>query len=103
VIPFWILDFRFSVERSSGKKVFCLALCALLLALGFPVEAQQPKINRVGVLLPGEHWSEIIDGLRAGLKELGLQDGKQFILKSGIPKRISERRRKQRDISNAKK
>jgi hypothetical protein len=43
VIPFWILDFRFSIGRSPGKKVFCLPLCAMLLALSFAVEAQQPK------------------------------------------------------------
>jgi putative ABC transport system substrate-binding protein len=55
-------------------------LCTLLLALSFPAQAQQTKINRIGVLLPGDHWSEIIDGLRAGLKELGLQEGKQFVL-----------------------
>jgi putative ABC transport system substrate-binding protein len=80
VIPFWILDFGFGIRRSSSKKVFCLALFALLFALNFPAQAQQPKINRVGVLLPGEHWTEIIDGLRAGLKELKLEEGKQFIL-----------------------
>jgi ABC-type uncharacterized transport system substrate-binding protein len=77
---FTILDFRFSIGRSSSKKVFRHTFCALILALSFPAEAQQPKINRVGVLLPGEHWPEIIDGLRAGLKELKLEEGKQFVL-----------------------
>jgi putative tryptophan/tyrosine transport system substrate-binding protein len=43
-------------------------------------EAQQPKVYRVGVLLPGEAWYEIIDGLRTGLRELGLEEGKQFVL-----------------------
>ncbi len=57
-----------------------LALAAMLSALSFPAEAQQPKVYRVGVLLPGGAWYEIIDGLRVGLRELGLEEGKQFVL-----------------------
>jgi putative tryptophan/tyrosine transport system substrate-binding protein len=63
------------------QKVFVF-IC-LLLAVFLPAvltEAQQPAVYRVGVLLPGAHWYEIIDGLRAGLKELKLEEGKQFIL-----------------------
>jgi putative ABC transport system substrate-binding protein len=52
----------------------------MIFALCWSAEAQQPKVYRVGVLLPGAHWYEIIDGLRAGLKELGLEEGKQFVL-----------------------
>jgi putative tryptophan/tyrosine transport system substrate-binding protein len=61
-------------------RVIQFGLAAMLLLVGLSAEAQQPKINRVGVLLAGAHWSEIIDGLRAGLKELKLEEGKQFIL-----------------------
>ena len=60
--------------------VLCFALCVLLLAFCVSVQAQQPKIYRIGVLLPGEAWYEIIDGLRVGLKELGLEEGKQYTL-----------------------
>ncbi|HEY7168900.1 MAG TPA: ABC transporter substrate-binding protein [Candidatus Binatia bacterium] len=56
-------------------RVLISASCALLLALGSPAGAQQPKY-RVGVLVPGEAWYEILDGLRIGLKQLGLEDGK---------------------------
>jgi putative ABC transport system substrate-binding protein len=53
----------------------------MLLALSFPVEAQQAKkVSRVGVLIPGSPWYEAIDGLRQGLKELGLEEGKHFVL-----------------------
>jgi ABC-type uncharacterized transport system substrate-binding protein len=62
------------------KKIILLALCSLLLAPCSSVEAQQPKIYRVGVLLPGDAWYEIIDGLRVGLRQLGLEEGKQFVL-----------------------
>ncbi len=47
---------------------------------GAAVEAQQPKIYRVGVITAGGPWYEVIDGLRFGLRELGLEEGKQFIL-----------------------
>ena len=56
------------------------ALSAVLFALCLPAEAQQPKLYRVGVLVPGDAWYEIIDGLRVGLKQLGLEEGKQFTL-----------------------
>ena len=54
----------------------------LLFALVLPIsaQAQQPKVYRVGVLVPSALGSEIVDGLRAGLKELGLEEGKQFVL-----------------------
>jgi putative ABC transport system substrate-binding protein len=62
------------------KKITNLTLCAVLFALYFPAEAQQPKPYRIGVLVPGEAWYEIIDGLRVGLKQLGLEEGKQYAL-----------------------
>src|SRR5262249_6823499 len=62
------------------KIIFCVALGALLSALCRPVEAQQQKIARIGILVPGAAWYEITDGLRGGLKQLGLAEGKQFDL-----------------------
>ena len=62
------------------KQVIGFALCAVLLILCSSAEAQQPKVYRIGVLLPGKAWSMIIDGLRVGLAELGLQEGKHFVL-----------------------
>ncbi len=62
------------------RKTFGVVLGALLLALSFPAKAQQPKAYRVGVLLPGEPWYENIDGLRVGLRQLGFEEGKQFVL-----------------------
>ena len=63
------------------KTVVLSILIALTLLTGVVIaEAQQPKVYRVGVLVPGEAWYEIIDGLRVGLRELGLEEGKQFVL-----------------------
>ena len=63
-------------------KPFGVVLGALLLALSFPAEAQQSKVYRVGVITAGGQWNETIDGLKVGLRELGLEEGKQFILAS---------------------
>ena len=57
-----------------------LALSAMLFALCSSASAQQPKVYRVGVLVPGEAWYETIDGLRVGLKQLGFEEGKQYVL-----------------------
>ncbi|MET0584490.1 MAG: hypothetical protein ABW099_06390, partial [Candidatus Binatia bacterium] len=39
--------------------------------------AQQSKVPRIGVILPGGPLHGTIEGLRYGLQELGLQEGKQ--------------------------
>ena len=64
--------------RKTSHYVF--ALCAMLFALCVIAEAQQPKVYRVGVLLPGDAWYEIINGLRFGLRQLGFEEGKQIVL-----------------------
>jgi putative tryptophan/tyrosine transport system substrate-binding protein len=56
------------------------AIVVALTVCGARAEAQQPKVYRVGVLLPSALGSEIIDGLRVGLRELGFEEGKQFVL-----------------------
>lgn len=66
----------------------------MLLALSSSAAAQQEKIYRVGVLLPGGPLYEAIDGLQGGLKELGLEEGKQYSLAildtKGDPKTAEE-------------
>ncbi len=42
--------------------------------------AQQSKIPRIGVILPGGPLYDIVEGLRHGLSQFGLQEGKQFTL-----------------------
>jgi hypothetical protein len=55
------------------KNSFAVALCGLVVVLWSTSHAQQPKIYRVGVITAGGAWYATIDGLRAGLKELGLK------------------------------
>ena len=59
--------------------VICLPLTVFLLTVAL-AEAGQAKVYRIGALFPGGPLSETIDGLRGGLRELGLVEGKQFTL-----------------------
>ena len=66
-----------------SKKVIGLALGAMLLALSFPAEAQQPgKIPRIGYLLPLSPASESarIELFRQGLRDLGYIEGKNILI-----------------------
>lgn len=63
------------------KNIFrFIAILVALVGFGAIAEAQQARVYRVGVLLPGGPFYETIDGLKAGLRELGLEEGKQYIL-----------------------
>jgi putative tryptophan/tyrosine transport system substrate-binding protein len=57
-----------------------LLLIAFAFASGHFAEAQQAKLYRVGVITSGGGWYATIEGLRDGLRALGLQEGKQFTL-----------------------
>ena len=53
------------------------------LAVVFPLsrlEAQQTEMPRLGVILQGGQFFAVVDGLREGLRERGLVEGKQFAL-----------------------
>jgi putative ABC transport system substrate-binding protein len=59
------------------KTLSILVLSSLW--FGQAVAAQPPKLHRIGVLFPGGAQYETLNGLREGLKELGLEEGKQFV------------------------
>jgi len=63
-----------------SNKIFIFITAVAMLVSVAPVGAQQSKVYRIGVLLPGGPLYETVDGLREGLRELGLQEGKQFVL-----------------------
>jgi putative tryptophan/tyrosine transport system substrate-binding protein len=62
------------------RKQIGFCLLALVLVTVSSDAAQQPKVYRIGALFPGGPLSGIFDGLRGGLRELGLAEGKQFTL-----------------------
>jgi putative ABC transport system substrate-binding protein len=74
------------------KKVLCLALGAMLLALGFPAEAQQQaKVPRIGLLSPFSPSATALwhQAFRQGLRDLGWVEGKTI----SIEYRYAEGRR----------
>jgi putative tryptophan/tyrosine transport system substrate-binding protein len=70
------------VKSISGLRVLIAGLCAMLLPLCSPVEAQQPaKVHRIGVLsggFPGS--SPDLEAFRLGLRELGYVEGKNLVI-----------------------
>jgi ABC-type uncharacterized transport system substrate-binding protein len=76
------------------NNVLYLALCALLLALSYRVEAQQPaKVPRIGFLAPGSPVSDSprIDPFRQGLRELGYTEGQNIVIELRFAEGKSER------------
>src|SRR4030095_12200136 len=71
---FW--DARMIISR------FILAAGLLLVyaVASLAAEAQRANASRVGVVLQGGAYFPAVDGLRAGLKELGLEEGRQILL-----------------------
>jgi putative ABC transport system substrate-binding protein len=66
----------------------------MLLALCLSAQAQAQKVHRIGVVLPAGPLYEALDGLKDGLRELGLEEGKQYALTirdtKGDPKAAEE-------------
>ena len=69
------------------KKFFGLALGTLLLALCFPVEAQQPKkVPRVGFLSVRAGIEPREEAFRQSLRELGYVEGQNIVIDGALPK-----------------
>src|SRR6266481_4282112 len=65
------------------KTIADIALCAILLALSSPAQAQQPAgVPRIGYLSPGSpsSGSSHLDGFRQGLRELGYREGQNIVI-----------------------
>jgi len=64
-----------------GKNVICLALSAMLLAVGFPAAAQQAKkVPRIGYLSASDaaRESSRVEAIRLALRELGYIEGQNI-------------------------
>jgi putative tryptophan/tyrosine transport system substrate-binding protein len=69
-----------AVGNRKKHKLISFALCAMLFAVSFPAEAQQPnKPYRIGVLTNAPRSSRF-EAFRQGMKELGYVEGKHFML-----------------------
>jgi ABC-type uncharacterized transport system substrate-binding protein len=69
-----------------------IASSVLLAPVSSFAQTQQSKVYRVGVVLSGGWFYTLVDGLKEGLKELGFEEGKQYVLEirdvKGDPKAI---------------
>src|SRR5215831_11756133 len=68
-------------DGRGNKKLIGVAVCALVLALGFSVEAQPPKkIHRIGYLMSADPAFESIrtESIRLALRELGYIEGQNI-------------------------
>ena len=64
-----------------NRRAFLTTVGGSLLAAPLAVEAQPTgKVYRVGVVLEGGPYYAAIDGMRDGLKDIGLEDGRHYIL-----------------------
>ncbi len=64
-----------------GWRSIVLRLFAILaLASVHPAQAQQADVYRVGVIHQGGPFYVVVDGLKDGLKELGFEEGKNYVL-----------------------
>jgi putative ABC transport system substrate-binding protein len=70
-------------EKKMKRKITVLTLCAMLLALCFLAQAQQPtKVPRIGFLgaPPPSAMSDRIEAFRQGLRDLGYVEGKNIVI-----------------------
>ena len=83
---FWSRFFESSLSSNLKSKnrnlkwAGRLAILFVLVGCVETAEAGQAKLYRVGVILHGGPWYQVVDGLRDGLKELGLEEGKHFAM-----------------------
>ncbi len=74
-----------AVRNSEKYKPFIFVVCALLLALSFPAQAQQPKkVPRIGILFPSTAatTTHVLEAFKQGLRELGYVEGQNVLLEA---------------------
>jgi putative ABC transport system substrate-binding protein len=81
-------------HETTARRIFCFALCVLILAPGLSAEAQQPKrVPRIGYLSTGSGTKHDprIEAFRQGLLDLGHVEGKNINIEYRYAEGSSER------------
>src|SRR5499427_8776321 len=81
-------------EGGNSKKhqLLRFVLCALLLALSLPAEAQQPKkVPRVGYLGTGSRSSAGVEAFQHGLRDLGYIEGQNIVIEYRYAEGMADR------------
>jgi putative ABC transport system substrate-binding protein len=74
-------DGRREKKDMKSKQVFCFVLGAMLVVLGLPAHAQQPKkVARIGFLTAASRTgiSHLTEAFLQGLRELGYVEGQNI-------------------------
>ena len=66
------------------KTIVALLIATLVLASVHLAQAQQTKVYRIGLILEGGPYYAVVDGLKDGLRELGFEQGRQYVLEFAI-------------------
>jgi putative tryptophan/tyrosine transport system substrate-binding protein len=81
-------------ETTAGRKIFCFALCALLVAFGLSAEAQQTgKVPRIGFLesSTASGIAVLLEAFRQELSKLGWIEGKNITIEYRFAEQKNER------------
>jgi putative ABC transport system substrate-binding protein len=78
-LPAFFSDNR-KPKFQNRKWAGLFAIIVALTVCGARVEAQQTKVYRIGAIHHGGPYKAVVDGLQDGLRQLGLGDGKHFLL-----------------------
>ena len=62
------------------KEILVPCAAALVLASAHLAQAQQAKVHRVGVIVEGGSFYAMVVGFKEGLKGLGFEEGKDYVL-----------------------
>ena len=81
--PTSLSSFRCGNPKSKIQNLNSAGLFTIVMTfvgLAAVAEAQQAKVYRVGVIHQGGPYGAVVDGLRDGLRQLGIEEGKHFVL-----------------------
>src|SRR4051812_8919287 len=66
---------------SAMRVIRCAAIFVSVMAALVQTQAQAPAPPQVGVILQGGPWYAMVEGLRAGLRDLNLREGTDYVLR----------------------